>query len=487
MKNLCIIIFLFLVLTLNAEAQPVTWQRVLEYTDNSALYKAHQTSDGGYIAVGNNRIGGYGKIMLVKFNKYGDTLWNKYFDLSVNSVFSCTWIEETNDKGFIITGAGPGISTDSYLIKTDSSGNIQWHKTFGGSDLDQGTCVKQLPDNGFIILIRTFSYSSTTDILLIRTDSAGNEIWKKIYGNNTGDELGEEIQLIKNSGFIIAGWKSISGQSSNLYLIRTDLNGEPLWTKTYNNFLSSGAYSIDLTNDNGFIIGGTADSTVDERKAYVIRADSNGSIVWQKRYSSAYKEYCFSIRTMLGNRFAFCGMSDSTYFNYERAILRIIDGEGNILMEKYYRSGMTENAFQSVELTNDGGFILCGYSEYVLAESFIVRTDSLGYIKPIGIQNNFEMIREYFIDQNYPNPFNSQTIIRYYMLKPAYIKINLYDVTGKYIATILNEYKSSGSYNYVFDPLKYNLSSGIYFYNYSVKLSSNTLLYSNSSKMLYLK
>lgn len=77
MKNLCKIIFLFLILTLNAEAQQVTWQRVLDYTDNSVLYKAHQTSDGGYIAVGNNRVGGNGKIFLIKFNRYGDTLWSQ--------------------------------------------------------------------------------------------------------------------------------------------------------------------------------------------------------------------------------------------------------------------------------------------------------------------------------------------------------------------------------------------------------------------------
>ena len=481
-------VLVILVLSINYSvvfSQSITWQKVLNYTDNSALYKAQQTSDGGYIAVGDNRVGGYGKIILVKFNRYGDTLWNKYFDLNVNAVYGGLWIEETYDKGFIITGSGPGVSTDSYLIKVDSSGNIQWFKTFGGSQFDQGMCVKQLSDNGFILLIRTFSFGPTQDILLVKTDSSGNEIWRKVYGNNSDHELGNEIQIIGNSGFIIAGWKNSPDQS--VYLIRTNIFGDTIWSRNYTSFLSSRAYSIDITSDNGFIIGGTADSAVDERKGYVIRTDSSGNIIWQKRFSSAYKEYCFSIRTLSNNRYAFCGMSDSTYFNYERAIFRVIDGSGNILIEKYFRAGISENAFQSLELTNDQGFILCGYSEQILATSFIVRTDSLGNIKPVGIDHDFGLLQDYSIEQNYPNPFNSQTIIKFSLLKPSYIKINLYDIAGKYITTLLNEFKSNGSFFLQFDPQKNNLSSGIYFYKLITSLTSSIIYKSNTLKMLYIK
>ena len=150
------------------------------------------------------------KIFIVKFNNFGDTLWNKYFDLSVNAVYSSLWIEETLDRGFIIAGTGEGINSDAYLIKSDSLGNIQWYKTFGGPDLDQGVCVKQLSDNKFIFLVRTVSYSSTNDILMIKTDSIGNEMWRKIYGNSTYQERGYEVQPVGNSGFIIVGRKNIT-------------------------------------------------------------------------------------------------------------------------------------------------------------------------------------------------------------------------------------------------------------------------------------
>ena len=427
-------------------------------------------------------------MILVKFNKYGDTLWNKYFDLSVNSSYNGIWIEETKDKGFILTGSGPGVSTDAYIVKTDSTGNVKWYRTFGGADLDQGRCVKQLSDNGYILLMRTFSYSPTSDILLIKTDSLGNEMWRKLFSDSIYNEIGNEIQVIGNSGFIIAGWKQITKKPASLYLIRLNLSGDTIWTKTYNNYSSTAAYSVDTTSDKGFIIGGIADSTTNNYPlSYLLKIDELGNLEWEKRYSSAFKEYCYSIKTLKNNRYAFCGMSDSTFFNYERAILRVIESNGNILIEKYFRSGLSENAFQSIDLTNDQGFILCGYSKYNLTKSFIVRTDSLGNINPIGINSNFELLKDFSIDQNYPNPFNSQTIIRFSLNRPAIIKIELYDVTGKYITTLLNEFKTNDSYNYFFDPQKYNLSSGIYFYSSTIISKINVYSKSKTIKMIYLK
>lgn len=250
-------------------------------TNNSHFFKTQQTSDGGYVAVGVNRFGVYTKIFAVKFDIYGDTLWTKFFDLNVNYAFNGFWIEETSDNGYILCGSG-GPSSDAYLIKLNSFGDVLWFKTFGGFDLDQARCVKQLDDNGFIILSNTTSFGPTTDILVTRTDSLGNQIWSKVYGGNNYGEYAEEIEVVKNNGFIIVS--SVRPGHENLYLLRLNNEGDTLWSKTFTKHLSSEGYSIDITSDNGFIIGGICDSLDDNnKKSYVIKSDSNGITQWSKK------------------------------------------------------------------------------------------------------------------------------------------------------------------------------------------------------------
>jgi len=474
---------------LNANAQkPITWQRVLTYTDNSVLHKAQQTSDGGYIAVGDNRVSGNSKLYIAKFNEYGDSLWVKYFDLSVNDSYRGEWIEETYDKGFIIAGSGDGPNTDAYLVKTDSSGNIQWFKTFGGFNLDQGECVKQISDKGYILSVRTTSVSGTNDIMLVRTDSLGNLIWSRIYGNNIYHEYGHEIQIVNNSGVIICGLKRITNQPSNLYLIKADLNGDTLWTKTYSQFIGSVGHSIDITHDGGFIIGGTIDTTTNNYpKSLVLKTDTSGNIQWQRTYSTGLNEWCRSIRKIY-NGYVFCGMSDSTLQGYEKAMVRVIDNSGNILYENFFRPGSSYTSFRSVELTKDKGFILCGAADYGYSLSYIVRTDSTGRIKPVGINNNDEQVIEDFeLFQNYPNPFNSQTRIKYNLYNSGFLRITLFDIKGKVITNLEYEFKTKGSYNLIFDPQVYQLSSGIYFYKIELNSIFPSITKTITKKLLYIK
>ncbi|MEO6695770.1 MAG: hypothetical protein ABIY50_04820, partial [Ignavibacteria bacterium] len=443
MKQIIALVFItagFYFSNIVVKAQPsVTWEKVLNYTDNSGLYKTQQTSDNGFIAIGENRVGGYAKMYLARFNEFGDSMWVNYFDLTINAAYKGYWIEETADEGFIIAGSGQGSNSDAYLVKTDSLGNILWFKTFGGFNLDQGRCVKQIFDKGYIISIRTTSISGTNDIMLVRTDSLGNVLWSKVFGDSIFHEYGNEFQVINNSEIIICGVKRILNQPSNLYLIKTNLNGDKIWTKTYTHFAESVGHSIDISNDGGFIIGGIADTTTENHwKSLVLKTDTSGNIQWQRTYSTGLNEWCHSIRT-LNNGYVFCGMSDSTLLGYERANIRVIDKSGNILHENYFRPGTDNNSFRSVELTNDNGFILCGLADYGYSLSYIVHTDSTGRIKPVGIINNEQVIENFKLFQNYPNPFNSQTRIKYKLNYSGYLRISLFDIMGRIITNLVNE------------------------------------------------
>ncbi|MBL8007573.1 MAG: T9SS type A sorting domain-containing protein [Ignavibacteria bacterium] len=154
-------------------------------------------------------------------------------------------------------------------------------------------------------------------------------------------------------------------------------------------------------------------------------------------------------------------MTDSTLQNFERAFVRTLDNFGNVIIEKFFRPGGSSNAFYSVELTKENGFVLCGYSKFVLLVAYIVRTDSLFNIKPVGINNKFDLIKNFSIEQNYPNPFNPVTNVEFGISKSGFVTLKVYDILGKEVATLVNENLSPGKYTVKFNGS--NLSSGVYF------------------------
>ncbi|MCI0450465.1 MAG: T9SS type A sorting domain-containing protein [Chlorobi bacterium] len=455
----------------------------MSYTINSSFYKAHQTSDGGYIDAGVNSIGNTSKMYIVKFNKYGDTLWTKHYNINVNDTYGAYWVEEINDRGFIVGGSGP--SSSAGLLKTDSIGTFQWYRTF--ADGWQTWCVSKTIDSGYILAIRTGnSYGPTDDVRILKTDSLGNTIWDKVFVDNNSEDYISEIKPLDNYGYVALGTKWPIGDSADVYLMRLDSNGDTLWTKTIGGNRSEGGSSIDIANDGGFILSGSSNSFNPNYffQSYLVKTDSLGNVQWQRTYTTAFNERCFSIRTIPLRGYVFCGQSDSILSFGERAFVRVIDFTGNILHEKFYRPGDDGNRFRSVELTNDGGFILCGYADFEFGalNSYIVRTDSLGNIKPIGISiNSNEIPLNAELFQNYPNPFNPETVIKFNINKKEHVKLIIYDVLGRELVTLIEKSLNAGFYSIKFNADNFNLSTGIYFY----KLITGN--FTSSRKMILIK
>jgi hypothetical protein len=244
-----------------------------------------QTSDGGYIIAGymgyNYHIDAY----VLKTDSCGNLTWTRIlgkFDYPDNSLS----VQQTTDDGYIVTGwtgsYGAG-SSDAWLIKLNSDGEDEWNKTFGGSGLDGGDCVKQTFDGGFIITGRTDSFDSggNGDAWLIKTDMYGNEIWNKSYGGHYLDD-GKSVLQTSDSGYILTGSTySFGAGNHDAWLIKTDMYGNEIWNNTYGGSSWDQGKSVVQTADGGyFITGDYTDPIQGDLELYMVKTDSEGVEEW---------------------------------------------------------------------------------------------------------------------------------------------------------------------------------------------------------------
>ncbi|MCW7071423.1 MAG: hypothetical protein OCU12_03690 [Methanophagales archaeon] len=137
----------------------------------------------------------------------------------------------------------------------------EWSKTFGGSDYDFAMSVQQTTDGGYIIAGSTDSYGAGSyDFWLVKTDSDGNKEWDKTFGGSDYD-WAESVQQTTDGGYIIAGFtRSYGAGDRDFWLVKTDANGNKEWDKTFGGSDYDFASSVQQTADGGYIIAGSTAS-----------------------------------------------------------------------------------------------------------------------------------------------------------------------------------------------------------------------------------
>ncbi len=279
-------------------------------------YSVQQTQDSGFIIAGKTYSfgAGYEDVYLIKTDANGNVEWTKTYG---GSGWDCGYsVQQTQDGGYIIAGYtfsfGAGYA-DVYLIKTDANGNVEWTKTYGGSDDDRGYSVQQTQDGGYIIAGETESFGAGgADVYLIKTDANGNVEWTKTYGGSDYD-WGFSVQQTQDGGFIIAGVTSSFGAGSyDVYLIKTDANGDVEWTKTYGGSYDDWGKSVQQAQDGGYIIAGWTYSFGAGRcDVYLIKTDANGNVEWTKTYGGSDDDCGYSVQQTQDGGFIIAGKTES--------------------------------------------------------------------------------------------------------------------------------------------------------------------------------
>lgn len=372
---------IFCCFIINTCSAQITFQKTFgNGTDWNYGYSVEQTNDFGYIMTGYtlNAVTGQ-DIYLTKTDVNGDTLWSKIFGGAEYEVGYN--VHQLLDGGYVIAGGTTSFGSgdmDVYVIRTDISGDLMWSKTFGGAEFDNAQSIQETTDSSFIIAGWTMNFGAgEEDVYLIKINVEGELLWSKTFGRTKIDK-GFSVSETTDGGYIIAGYsQSLDPSGYDVYLIKTDVNGDSLWTKTIRSTGYDFSYSVKQTSDGGYIIAGSSSF-----QSYLIKTDENGNIIWTKTYGgeyfylSAFVEQTSDGGYIMGGKNYYFG-DELTDFNL--AFLIKTNSEGDTLWTRTYE-GTHDQAIFGVDQTQDHGYILAGQSFFDFAgyKSYLIKTDSNG-------------------------------------------------------------------------------------------------------------
>jgi hypothetical protein len=295
----------------------------------------------------------------------------------------CVWL--TSDGGYLISGStesfGVGM-TDVYLIKIDSLGDTAWTKAYGGADFECGQSVQQTLDSGCIIAGYTESFGAgLLDVYLVKTDASGDTQWTRTYGGPSYD-CAYSVQQTQDSGYIVAGYtESFGAGLLDVYLVKTDASGDTQWTRTYGGSSYDCAYSVQQMQDGGYIIAGYTESFGEGgQDIYFVRTDASGDTLWARTYGGPNYDCGYSVRETPAGGYVGGGYTESFGAGLRDVYLVWTDSSGNTIWLDTY-GGTDYDCAYSVLPTMDGGYLVAGYTESWgagLSDVYSIKIDSLG-------------------------------------------------------------------------------------------------------------
>jgi hypothetical protein len=374
--------------TLGADPS-LSWSKTFGGEDDDWAWSVIQTSDGGYALAGYTESYGAGgfDFWLVKTDSSGNEEWSKTFG-GENPDWAWSVIQ-TSDGGYALagyTGSYGAGGDDFWLVKTDSAGNEEWNKTFGGENPDAARSVIQTSDGGYALAGVTESYGAGgDDFWLVKTDSAGNEEWNKTFGGENPDWARSVIQ-ISDGGYALAGYtESYGAGGDDFWLVKTDSAGNEEWNKTFGGEDSDAALSVIQTSDGGYALAGFTGITTGSYGArgsdfWLVKTDSAGNEEWNKTFGGTSADGAYSVIQTSDGGYALAGLTDCYGAGGSDFWLVKTDSSGNEEWNKTFGGARADSAFSAIK-TSDGGYALAGNTNSYGAGGFdfwLVKTEGEG-------------------------------------------------------------------------------------------------------------
>jgi hypothetical protein len=460
---------LFIVSQVSAQAPDTLWTKIYGWPnslDEDIAYTVLQTSDRGYVVVGYTN-SGYSDVWFLKTDENGDTLWTKTYGGNNNDV---AWsAQQTFDSGYIIVGSTMSFGAghrDVYLIKTDSLGDTLWTRAYGLMDLDEGYDVQQTSDSGYIVVgvVNPEDLLDNMDVYVIKTNAQGDSLWTRTYGGDTIDR-GYSIQQTADGGYIMAGYTtSFDVGGGDVYLIKTDASGDTTWTKTYGGTNYDEGYAVQQTFDGGYIVVGRTNSfSENDRNIYIIKTDVDGDTLWTRIYGGVDEEEGWSVQQLPDSGYIIAGYTQSFGAGFADVYLLRTDVDGDTLWTQTWGGQWSDKGY-SVQQTSDKGYIIAGYTYNFTGgfDMYLIKTEP----DPVFCSENTSSQNVCFMFQCKPNPFRDNCVITYFLPQQDEVHITMYNVLGEKISDLSHEYQNPGKHMLIWDGIDgrgTTVPNGVYF------------------------
>ncbi|MFW9995535.1 MAG: hypothetical protein ACFFD4_26090 [Candidatus Odinarchaeota archaeon] len=333
-----------------------------------------QTVDGGYTLAGSTWREDSTFLWLIKTDANGKVEWNEtYENIHVDSLYIGKGLKNTFEgisSIFQTREGGFALALDSLLVKIDTNGALEWTKTYTSPKrFDDIFSLVQTEDGGFALAGRTSDGPSTsTDMWLVKTDSTGAMEWSKTYGRANHDDQAYSLVQTEDGGFALAGsTNSYEGYRSDMLLVKTDGNGAMEWGKTYGGAKHDEAQSLIQTGDGGFVLAGLVDydHSRSDSDTWLVKTDSNGDVEWNNTYGGPDYDSAETVIQATDGSFVIAGFTDvneALIGDGTDTWLMKTDESGNELW-KYFIDGTDDEEWVNDLIeTVDGGFVFTGPS-----------------------------------------------------------------------------------------------------------------------------
>jgi hypothetical protein len=334
----------------------IQWNRTYNRVGyNDVAYSVIQTTDGGYAIAGStmtssmgvwdySNFGGPGSgvlhvtltrpgAFLIKTDETGNKTWNNQYRYNSTSTITTNGtrttitiknyvtkgysVVQTNDEGYAVVGStdyyASGNHSEVLLFKTSTNGTVQFDKAFSGISNEAGYSIIKASDGNYAIVGYRTSSTGNRDVYLIKTNTNGDMIWNKTYGD-LGDNTGNSLIQTTDGGYLVAGSTNSSGEgNSDFWAAKLDANGNMQWNKTYGGAGFDSASCVVQAVDGGYALAGTTSSFgAGNTDAWLVKTDANGNAQWNKTIGGSFDDGTKSVVQANDGGFALAGYTNSS-------------------------------------------------------------------------------------------------------------------------------------------------------------------------------